>query len=137
METRSASPPGELRSMTRKYDREINMNQTPKLLPWYARKAGVSEQRATTLWQRAVRQATRRTGWVGNSEYWREAMTRFLGLLEAEKAHQIAPNVMALVRTQNRLLGLPIATLELFCGTATRWREQQRQRFEAFWHKAA
>ena len=123
--------------MTNKYDREMNMNQTPKLLPWHARKAGVSEQRATTLWQRAVRQATRRTGWVGNSEYWGEAMDSFLSLLEAEKAHQTAPNVIGLVRTQNRLLGLPIATLEFFCGTATRWREQQRQCFEAFWHKAA
>ena len=60
-----------------------------------------------------------------------------LALLEAEKAHQTAPNVIGLVRTQNRLLGLPIATLEFFCGTATRWREQQRQCFEAFWHKAA
>ena len=38
---------------------------SPKLLPWYARKAGVSLDRAEALWRKAVREATAETGWVG------------------------------------------------------------------------
>ena len=43
--------------------------KTPKLLPWQARKAGVSLERAEALWRKAVREATADTGWVGTSEF--------------------------------------------------------------------
>ena len=59
---------------------------TPKSLPWHARKAGVSIERAEALWAQAVREATAETGWVGNSEYWGAAMDRFQDLLVTEPA---------------------------------------------------
>lgn len=59
--------------------------RTPKILPWLARKAGVSEARAADLWFDAIRHATEVTGWVGTSEYWRVANERLLELLEVEK----------------------------------------------------
>lgn len=58
--------------------------KTPKTLPWYARRAGVSDARAEQLWADAIRYATVRVGWVGTPEYWRIAMEQLLALLEAE-----------------------------------------------------
>lgn len=86
--------------------------KTPKLLPWYARKAGVSIDRATVLWHKAVREATAATGWVGNAEYWGEAMNTFQRLLEEEQATMCAPRVTPLVRSQNRLWRLPLTAFE-------------------------
>jgi len=64
--------------------------KVPKMLPWLARKAGVSDARAEQLWTEAVQYATVRTGWVGTSEYWHTAVERLLELLkqEREKAGQ-------------------------------------------------
>jgi hypothetical protein len=88
------------------------MMKTPKLLPWYARKAGVSIEHATVLWHKAVREATVKTGWVGNAEYWGEAMNTFLRLLEDEQSTLCAPRVTPLVRSQNRLWRLPLTAIE-------------------------
>jgi hypothetical protein len=33
------------------------MTKTPKVLPWIARKAGISDEQITTLWSKAVRRA--------------------------------------------------------------------------------
>lgn len=100
------------------------MNKTPKLLPWFARKAGVSEERAASLWRKAVRQATAETGWVGNAEYWGEAMNIFLKLLEEEQSSFCSPYVTPLVRSQNRLLRLPLTALEFMCSASERWQRQ-------------
>ncbi len=100
------------------------MNKTPKLLPWFARKAGVSEERAASLWRKAVREATAETGWVGNAEYWGEAMSRFLKLLEDEQSSFCSPHVTPLVRSQNRLLRLPLTALEFMFSASERWQRQ-------------
>ena len=97
------------------------MNRTPKLLPWFARKAGVSEERAATLWRKAIRQATADTGWVGNTEYWGEAMSNFLTLLEKERCTLCSPQVTPLIRTHHRFWALPLVTLEMLCGVSARW----------------
>ncbi|NMG63843.1 hypothetical protein GPA19_02630 [Azoarcus indigens] len=86
--------------------------QTPKLLPWYASKAGVSTERAAVLWRRAVRQATADTGWVGNSEYWGAAMDSFLRQLEEEKNSRCTPRVTPLLRSQNMMWRLPLLAME-------------------------
>lgn len=86
--------------------------KTPKLLPWYARKAGISLERATALWRKAVREATAETGWVGNSEYWGATMSAFQRLLEEEKQSFCHPTVTPLVRSQNRLWRLPLTAME-------------------------
>jgi len=96
--------------------------KTPKLLPWYARKAGVSIERATVLWHKAVRQATAETGWVGNAEYWGEAMSGFLRLLGEERDSFCAPRVTPLVRTQNRIWRLPLTAMEdVFSAFSANW----------------
>lgn len=96
------------------------MMKTPKLLPWFARKAGVSEERAAVLWRKAVRQATADTGWVGNAEYWGEAMSNFLRLLEEEQTTFCAPRMTPYIRSQNRLWRLPLIALELMVSASNR-----------------
>lgn len=59
--------------------------KAPKMLPWLARKAGISDTRAEALWAEAIVCATERTGWVGTSEYWQAAVDRLLELIELEK----------------------------------------------------
>jgi hypothetical protein len=58
--------------------------KTPKILPWLARKAGISDQRAEQLWGEALRYATRTTEWVGTPEYWTAAMDKLNELIDAE-----------------------------------------------------
>ncbi|MDX9698485.1 MAG: hypothetical protein RBT55_02825 [Rhodocyclaceae bacterium] len=100
--------------------------RTPKLLPWYARKAGVSEKRAASLWRKAVRQATETTGWVGNAEYWGETMNIFRELLEEERASFCAPSVTPLIRSQSRLVTVSLNALEtMMCASANWYRGQQ------------
>ncbi len=96
--------------------------KTPKLLPWYARKAGVSLERAEALWRKAVREATLETGWVGNAEYWGSAMDHFTRLLKQERATLCAPRVVPYVRAQNRMWRLPLLAMEdLFAAAHARW----------------
>ncbi|MBW7860526.1 MAG: hypothetical protein H3C33_05445 [Rhodocyclaceae bacterium] len=86
--------------------------KTPKLLPWYACKAGIPIERANALWRKAVREATERTGWVGTSEYWGVAMEIFLASLEAEQCTLCTPRVTPLLRSQNRIWRLPLTAME-------------------------
>jgi hypothetical protein len=81
--------------------------KTPKILPWLARKHGVSEARATKLWASALRYATDKTGWVGTPEYWSVSMERFLELLEAEVS-PCQPPLSVWVRIQGRIGLLPL-----------------------------
>ena len=104
--------------------------KTPKLLPWYARKAGVSIERAKVLWRRAVREATAETGWVGNAEYWRESMSIFLRLLDEERGSFCLPRMTLLVRSQNRLWRLPLTAMEdIIAAIRTRW-QRNRSTFQ-------
>ncbi|QDF98616.1 hypothetical protein CJ010_19785 [Azoarcus sp. DD4] len=106
--------------------------QTPKLLPWYARKAGVSIERAETLWRKAVRYATAETGWVGTSEYWGAAMDNFVRLLEEEKNTLCTPQVTPLVRSQNRMWLLPLIAMEdVFTAVSANWQRAATQSREA------
>lgn len=106
--------------------------QTPKLLPWYARKAGVSIERAETLWRKAVRCATAETGWVGTSEYWGAAMDNFVRLLEEEKNTLCTPQVTPLVRSQNRMWLLPLIAMEdVFTAVSANWQRATAQSREA------
>lgn len=99
--------------------------KTPKLLPWYARKAGVSIERATALWRTAICEATAKTGWVGNTEYWGEAMHTFVELLEREQSTFCAPCMMPLWRSHNRLLQLPLIVMEdVIAALSANWQRQ-------------
>lgn len=101
--------------------------KTPKLLPWYAHKAGVSIERAEILWRKAVREATEETGWVGNAEYWGAAMGHFACLLENERSTLCTPQVVPFVRSQSRMWRLPLLAMEdLFAAFQESWQRRLR-----------
>jgi hypothetical protein len=112
--------------------------QSPKLLPWYANKAGVPIDRAECLWRKAVRTATEETGWVGNSEYWGAAMEEFRRLLEAEQATLCTPLGSPILRSQMRVWRLPLLALEdMIHAVAANWRCNFGQRPPGSDRKAA
>ena len=94
---------------------------SPKLLPWYARKAGVPIERAEALWRKAVRKATVETGWVGTSEYFGAAVDNFLELLDDETATLCAPGMTGLFRRHNRVMRLPLTLMETFTSAGATW----------------
>lgn len=59
--------------------------KTPKVLPWLARRAGVSDSRAALLWRAACLQAASMTGQQDSSRYWGAAQERLLDLLARER----------------------------------------------------
>ncbi|AWI77288.1 MAG: hypothetical protein C0607_04330 [Azoarcus sp.] len=99
--------------------------KAPKLLPWYARKAGVPIERANSLWRKAVREATTETGWVGNAEYWGAAIDIFLNLLDAEKETLCTPCVTPILRSQQRMWNMPLTAMEdMFKAMSANWQRQ-------------
>lgn len=56
----------------------------PMILPWLARKWGVSETRTLTLWNEACRDAQDVFGETRNSAYWGHAKARWIDLLDQE-----------------------------------------------------
>ena len=58
--------------------------KAPKILPWIARKAGISDELALKLWRRAISEAEYLTGRADGSEYWGLALERFLDIVEEE-----------------------------------------------------
>lgn len=58
--------------------------KAPKILPWIARKAGLSDALALKLWRRALSEAEYLTGQSTGSEYWGLSVERFLALVEDE-----------------------------------------------------
>jgi hypothetical protein len=63
--------------------------KTPKLLPWLAKKAGISEHRAAALWHDAERWAAHRAA-PGSSDYFKLAVDRLLELMAAESLREDA-----------------------------------------------
>ncbi len=56
----------------------------PKILPWIARKAGISDELALKLWRRALSEAEYLSGNPEGSAYWGLAIERFLAIVEDE-----------------------------------------------------
>lgn len=56
----------------------------PMMLPWLARKWGVSDERALVLWQQACTDAQQATGECNTSKYWGFAKSRLFDLLDTE-----------------------------------------------------
>ncbi len=61
-----------------------NSMKAPKLLPWIARKAGISDELALKLWRRAISEAEYLVGRAEGSDYWGLAVERFLAIVEDE-----------------------------------------------------
>jgi hypothetical protein len=62
----------------------------PKILPWLAHKAGISERRAEMLWQASLRHADHVAGKVPSSAYWQAAMEHLHELIAAESRREDA-----------------------------------------------
>ena len=93
--------------------------KAPKILPWIAKKAGISEELALKLWRRAASEAEHLTGKAEGSEYWGLAVERFLSHVEGEALsgpatqlsqapqlswmwrHQTRMSLLSLMATQN------------------------------------
>lgn len=83
--------------------------KAPKILPWVAKRAGISEALALKLWRRAASEAEHLTGTAEGSEYWGLAVERFHSLVEDE-AHSMpadrltpAPQLTWICRHQARM----------------------------------
>lgn len=83
--------------------------RAPKILPWIAHKAGISEELALKLWRRAAGEAEELTGCCNSSDYFHLAVERFIDLVEGESATGIGRDTPAhqqvgwLWRHQNRM----------------------------------
>ncbi len=67
--------------------------KSPKILPWIAKKAGISEELALKIWRRALSEAEYLTGHAEGSEYWGLTVERFLSLIEDEVGTSLAYNL--------------------------------------------
>ncbi len=87
--------------------------KTPKLLPWLAKKAGITERRATTLWHEAERWAAHRAP-TGSSAYYQHAVDRLLELAAAESLREDAASFgwRPWARAQARFLAVSMQVLE-------------------------
>lgn len=63
--------------------------KAPKILPWIARKAGLSDELALKLWRRAAGEAEMATGNIDTADYYRLAVERFINFVEAESGMPI------------------------------------------------
>jgi len=83
--------------------------KAPKILPWIAKRAGISEELALKLWRRAIGEAEFLTGKATGSEYWGLAVERFLCLVEDEAGGSAqyklepAPQLSWMWHHQNRM----------------------------------
>ena len=83
--------------------------KAPKILPWIARKAGISDELALKLWRRAASEAEYLTGKSEGSEYCGLAVERFLGIVEDEVGQTPqygltpAPKISWMWRHQSRM----------------------------------
>jgi len=64
--------------------------RAPKLLPWIARKAGISDVLALKLWRRAAGESETRCGCCDSSDYYAGTLRRFIDLVEDESGVVIA-----------------------------------------------
>lgn len=88
-------------------------SRTPKMLPWLARKAGISEARAEKLWEDAIRHATARNGRVDDADYWRVAVEYWLELMRTEGESRAVGQTVT-VFLQAGMTVLPFLALPFF-----------------------
>ncbi|MBL8473685.1 MAG: hypothetical protein KF778_01095 [Rhodocyclaceae bacterium] len=85
------------------------MSKLPKVVPWLAAKYRVSETRAEELWADALRAATLATPRVGDSEFWRISMQKFVASLEAERSARMDAPFRRWSRISARMWLLPLS----------------------------
>lgn len=101
--------------------------KSPKILPWIARRAGISDALALKLWRRAAGEAEEICGCCDSSDYFELAIERFIHLVEdesgtlVERESVLAPNVAWLWRHQGRMSQLGLLAAQ---STYRLWRSQ-------------
>ncbi len=103
---------------------ETTNARRPKMLPWLAKKAGITEHRADVLWHAALRHAAR-VAKADTSDYWKAAMDRLLELIAAEALREDAASfgLRNWARLQARAFETPLALFEAASLNVTRgWR---------------
>jgi hypothetical protein len=92
--------------------------KAPKILPWIAKKAGISEELALKIWRRALSEAEYMSGKAEGSEYWGLAVERFLSLIEDEVGRKPeytlkpAPRLSWMFHHQSRMSLLSLVAAE-------------------------
>lgn len=92
----------------------------PKILPWFAKKNGISEELAVKLWRRATSEIESLLGEAASSEFNKRSVERFIDLLEAEATALPAglvpaPKLSWVWRHQNRMTLLSFVAAENAC----------------------
>jgi hypothetical protein len=95
--------------------------KTPKLLPWLAKKAGISEARSVTLWRDAERWAGRRAV-VGSSDYFKLSIDHLLQLVAAESLREDMASfgLRPWARAQARLMAIAMQVVQEGSALTTR-----------------
>src|SRR5690242_2100521 len=86
----------------------------PKMLPWLAKKAGITEHRADALWRAAQRHAAAATRESETPAYWQAAMNELLELIAAEALREDAASfgLRRWSRLQARAMQAPVNLLD-------------------------
>jgi len=79
------------------------MKMTPKLLPWLARSAGLTDSRTEELWMEASQYAANATGEFETPKYWKAAHERLINLIQAESFAHNPPEMAPWVTIQTNL----------------------------------
>lgn len=106
--------------------------KSPKLLPWLAKKAGISERRAEALWRDACRHAAHRAE-AGSSTYHKAAIDRLMELVTAESLREDAASFgwRPWARAQHQLWGTTVRLAEVGGMLASRNLRANLQAFSA------
>jgi hypothetical protein len=105
---------------------------SPKILPWLARRADIPIHRAESLWRAALRHAAHETGERDTSVYWRAAMDRLLELIAAESQREDEASFgwRRWARTNANLWQVPLAVLDSMTVQAARcWQNLRPPQF--------
>lgn len=98
-----------------------NPVNAPMILPWLARKWGVSDARALKLWEAACRDAEATTGERGSPRYWGIAKERLLDRLDMEVVASYPATEMPWIMIRLNILR--------FVAAIRYWVDARKQRF--------
>ncbi len=90
------------------------MKTAPKLLPWLARSAGITDLRAEELWLEASQYARNATDEFETPKYWKTAHDRVINLIQAEAFARNPPEVTPWVMIQTNLCAGLLALTGLY-----------------------
>jgi hypothetical protein len=105
----------------------MNSMTPPKLLPWIARKAGITDELALKLWRRAASDAENELGSAAGSVFWAHAVELFRGLVEAEAAVQSPATQLGWVWRHQQRIAMHTLTVSQ---VLYQWGENLRRRFQ-------